>query len=72
MWRPTAKPYNWQKRTQTFSPHPVGYHPTDMQKFNVEDFDEICKLAEHPKVVAIGEIGLEYYWVKDRKDLNKD
>lgn len=45
----------------------VGYHPTEMQKFNVEDFDEICKLAEHPKVVAIGEIGLDYYWVKENE-----
>ncbi|MCC6298976.1 MAG: TatD family hydrolase [Anaerolineales bacterium] len=43
----------------------VGFHPTDMQKFNVKDFEEICKLAEHPKVVAIGEIGLDYYWVKE-------
>lgn len=43
----------------------VGFHPTDMQKFNAKNFDEICKLAEHPKVVAIGEIGLDYYWVKE-------
>ncbi|HMR99032.1 MAG TPA: TatD family hydrolase [Anaerolineales bacterium] len=43
----------------------VGYHPTDMQKFNAEDFDEVCRLAEHPKVAAIGEIGLDYYWVKE-------
>ncbi|HQV93062.1 MAG TPA: TatD family hydrolase [Anaerolineales bacterium] len=43
----------------------VGFHPTDMQKFNTKSFDEICRLAEHPKVIAIGEIGLDYYWVKE-------
>lgn len=43
----------------------VGFHPADMQNFNAKNFDEICKLAEHPKVVAIGEIGLDYYWVKE-------
>lgn len=43
----------------------VGYHPTDMQKFSQENFDEICRLAEHPKVIAVGEIGLDYYWVKE-------
>ena len=26
----------------------VGFHPTDMQKFNAKNFDEICRLAVHP------------------------
>ncbi|MFN8384825.1 MAG: TatD family hydrolase [Anaerolineales bacterium] len=43
----------------------VGFHPTEMQNFTMKTFDEICKLAEHPKVAAIGEIGLDYYWVKE-------
>jgi len=43
----------------------VGFHPTDIEKMTPESFDELCKLAEHPKVAAIGEIGLDYYWVKE-------
>ncbi|MBV6451142.1 MAG: D-aminoacyl-tRNA deacylase [Anaerolineales bacterium] len=43
----------------------VGFHPTEIQKFNMQDFDKLCELAQHPKVIAIGEIGLDYYWVKE-------
>ena len=41
----------------------VGFHPSDCADFNEEAVEELRKLAlEHPKVRAIGEIGLDYYW----------
>jgi TatD DNase family protein len=43
----------------------VGFHPTDIEKLSDKTFAELSKLAEHKKVVAIGEIGLDYYWVKE-------
>ncbi|ACZ01046.1 TatD family hydrolase [Streptobacillus moniliformis] len=47
----------------------VGYHPCDISKFNEKDFEEMLNLAiNHPKVVAIGEIGLDYYWMNDSKE----
>ncbi len=40
----------------------IGFHPNDAAKFNEEDLAELRDLATHPKVVAIGEIGLDYHW----------
>ena len=36
----------------------VGFHPTDLDKFSEKAFDEIRKLVNHAKVVAVGEIGV--------------
>ena len=40
----------------------VGIHPENCHDFVPQQIDELRKLARHPKVVAIGEIGLDYYW----------
>ena len=43
----------------------VGFHPTDLEEFSENTFQQVKELAVHPKVVAIGEIGIDYYWVKE-------
>lgn len=40
----------------------VGFHPTSTDRLNDQAVRELRRLAAHPKVVAIGEIGLDYYW----------
>lgn len=48
----------------------VGWHPTDAIDMNLEeDLAWIEKLCSHPKVVAIGEIGLDYYWDTSPKEI---
>ena len=46
----------------------VGVHPVDIDKF---DEKLIINFINHPKCVAVGEIGLDYHWVKDEKQRNK-
>ena len=40
----------------------VGVHPEDCAGFQDGDLEELRQLLRHPKAVAIGEIGLDYYW----------
>ena len=50
----------------------VGWHPEDVDKLSEEAYAEMEKLAEHPKCVAIGEIGLDYYWDASHKEEQKE
>lgn len=40
----------------------VGIHPTDLKDFEESHIPKIEELTKEPKVAAIGEIGLDYYW----------
>ena len=42
----------------------AGFHPENLQGVRLSDLEPIKALCGHPKVVAVGEIGLDYYWVK--------
>lgn len=43
----------------------AGVHPSDIDGLNEETFAWLKECADHKKVVAIGEIGLDYYWDKE-------
>ena len=49
----------------------LGFHPCDLYKFNEADYRHLEELAACKKLIAIGEIGLDYHWddvaVKDQK-----
>lgn len=42
----------------------AGYHPENLKGVALADLDALLPLLAHEKVKAVGEIGLDYYWVK--------
>lgn len=52
----------------------VGFHPENLEGVSLDQLSEIEAMAAHPKVKAIGEIGLDYYWEKDpdKRKLQRD
>ena len=49
----------------------VGYHPSETRHLSFDELEEIEKLAAHPKVKAIGEIGLDYHWDRTPRDVQQ-
>ena len=52
----------------------IGIHPTEIFDLEEKDYLEVMSRVEDPKVVAIGEIGLDYHWIKDpvQRELEKE
>lgn len=50
----------------------IGWHPVDAIDFTDEYYEWIKELSKHPKIVAIGEMGLDYHWDKSPKDIQKE
>lgn len=49
----------------------VGIHPNDTANFMLDDLKIIREQAALPKVVAIGEIGIDYHWQTSPKDVQR-
>lgn len=51
----------------------IGWHPCDAENMTDKDLEDLLIFANHPKVVAIGEIGLDYYhnntFIEKQKDI---
>ena len=50
----------------------VGIHPDEVGSLNEERFQQMKELCKQEKVVAVGEIGLDYYWDNESHDVQKE
>lgn len=50
----------------------LGVHPSETGELNEENFAWLRAQLKTPKTVAVGEIGLDYYWDKEKHDLQKE
>ena len=49
----------------------IGVHPHDVEDMTEKDIEDLRELSKHKKVVAIGEIGLDYYYDNSPRDLQR-
>jgi len=59
---PFAEQHDWIYTT-------VGIHPHEAKEVTQTHLDELVRLAKHPKVIAWGEIGLDYYYDHSPRDV---
>ena len=62
---PFAEAYPWVYTT-------VGVHPHDASRVEERHFEMMDRLAKHPKVLAIGETGLDYHYDNSPRDVQRD
>ena len=69
---PSSKTSVEYSNTHSFIYSAIGVHPTSISEYNDEVEKELIELSKNKKVVAIGEIGLDYYWMEDEKEVQKE
>ena len=50
----------------------IGVHPNEVKDMTDEDYDTLRELSKLPKVVAIGEIGFDFYWDASDRDIQRE
>ena len=50
----------------------IGIHPSEAKTYTEKVEKEIYEKCGHNKIIAIGEIGLDYYWEQETKELQKE
>ena len=50
----------------------IGIHPSITEELTQENLKRLRTYLDHEKVVAVGEIGLDYYWDKEHQELQKE
>ncbi len=71
-----ADPESWDQIVELTEKYPnvygmVGAHPDEVGKMNDNELARMISLLELPKMVAVGEIGLDYHWNVESEDLQK-
>ena len=49
----------------------IGVHPSDTGELNEENFRQLKEWCSHEKCLAVGEIGLDYYWDEPDREIQK-
>lgn len=50
----------------------LGVHPSEVKRWTDDLLDKIREYSKNPKILGVGEIGLDYYWDKSFNDLQKE
>jgi TatD DNase family protein len=50
----------------------AGFHPLDLEHYSEAHFAEIREMLGHPRVVAVGEIGIDYFYDRSPKEFQKE
>lgn len=73
----SASVHSWDKVLELTKKYPfvygmIGVHPDEVGELDEESFARMEKLVSEPKIVAVGEIGLDYYWDKESHEQQKE